>query len=94
MPRFNRECRVVEVLLGGSAVLLVKTWDSPGVLAAGRAIGEALEHPAAMRWDLKPPSIERWREEDRLARVYQEWLVPTQAVSSASLSRPRMRGIR
>jgi len=51
MPKFNRERRVIELLRSGHAVLLIKTWDTPGVLVAGRAFADALEHPAAMRWD-------------------------------------------
>jgi hypothetical protein len=51
MPRFNRERRVIELLQGGRAVLLFKSWDTPGVLAAGRAFADALEHPASMTWD-------------------------------------------
>jgi hypothetical protein len=51
VPRFNRENRVIAVLQSGRAVLLFKSWDTPGVLAAGRVFADALEHPAGMRWD-------------------------------------------
>jgi hypothetical protein len=59
MPRFNRERRVVELLRGGRAVLIIRSWDTPGVLAAGRAFADALEHPAQMKWDSTPPSVDR-----------------------------------
>jgi hypothetical protein len=51
VPRFNRESRVIAVLQSGRAVLLFKSWDTPGVLAAGRAFADALEQPAGTRWD-------------------------------------------
>jgi hypothetical protein len=55
VPKFNRERRIVELLRGGNAVLLIKSWDTPGVLAAGRAFADALEHPASMTWAAHPP---------------------------------------
>jgi hypothetical protein len=62
VPRFNRERRLIELLRKGHAVLLFRSWDTPGVLAAGRAHAEALEHPARMEWDPRlreaPESIE------------------------------------
>jgi hypothetical protein len=61
MPRFNRERRVVELLRNGLAPLTIRSWDTPGVLAAGKAHGEALEHPARMEWDSHPPDIDRWK---------------------------------
>jgi hypothetical protein len=60
MPRFNRERRVIELLRGCRAVLLIRSWDTPGVLAAGRAFADALEHPAQMKWDATPPSVDGW----------------------------------
>jgi len=51
MPKFNRERRVIELLASGSAVLLFRSWDTPGVLAATKAFTDALEHPAGMNWD-------------------------------------------
>jgi hypothetical protein len=61
LPRFNRERRLIELLRKGHAVLLFRSWDTPGVLAAGRAHGEALEHPAGMRWDSPPPAGDKDR---------------------------------
>jgi hypothetical protein len=46
----------MELLEQGHAVLMFRSWDTRGVLAAGRAHGEALEHPAGMRWDSRPPA--------------------------------------
>ena len=54
MPKFNRERRVIEALRSGRAVLLIRVWDTPGVLAAGRAFADALEHPARTEWDSRP----------------------------------------
>jgi len=61
MPKFNRERHVVEVLRKGLAPLTIRSWDTPGVLAAGRAFANALEHPAGMVWDAKPPSVDAWK---------------------------------
>ena len=58
MPKFNRERRIVELLKGGNAVLVIKSWDTPGVLAAGRAFADALEHPASMTWDAPPEPLD------------------------------------
>jgi hypothetical protein len=58
MPRFNRERRVIELLRGGRAVLLIRSWDTPGVLAAGRAFADAIEHPPRTQWDPIPVSVE------------------------------------
>ena len=51
MPAFNRERRLAELLRTGHAVLLIQTWDTPGVLAAGKAFAEALGLPALIEWD-------------------------------------------
>lgn len=51
LPTFNREKRVTELLRQGRAVLLIKTWDTPGVLAAGKGFIDALELPALTEWD-------------------------------------------
>jgi len=44
-------------------VLLIKTWDSPGVIPASRAVGEALEHPALIRWDPNPLDPKAWAKD-------------------------------
>jgi hypothetical protein len=54
MPRFNRERLVTHILKNGYGVLLLRRFgweDEAGVLVAGRRLGEALEHPAGLRWD-------------------------------------------
>jgi hypothetical protein len=53
---------MIELLEEGSAVLLIMTWDTPGVIAAGRKIADAIEHPSQMEWDSSPPLVERWLE--------------------------------
>jgi hypothetical protein len=60
MPRFNREKLVIALLRKNKGVLIQRSWDTPGVIAAGNRVGEALEHPAAMRWDPHPPNPEIW----------------------------------
>jgi hypothetical protein len=42
--------------------------DDPGVLGAGRRIGEALEHPFGMRWDPVPPNPCRWAFDRQLEK--------------------------
>jgi hypothetical protein len=58
VPKFNRERRIVGLLKGGNAVLVIKSWDTPGVLAAGRAFADAFEHPASMTWDAHPEPLD------------------------------------
>ena len=72
MPRFNREKLLLQVLNDGRAVLIQHSWDRPGVLGAGRKIGEALEHPADMRWDLTPPCPRLWEWENELVHIRRE----------------------
>ena len=72
MPRFNKEKLVIRLLNDGRAVLLLHSWDSPGVVGAGREIGEALEHPAGMRWDHKPPCPRLWEWENELVHIRRE----------------------
>jgi len=59
MPKFNRERQLIGLLKAGHAVLLIKTWDTSGVLAAGRGFADALEHPARARWDPMPTSVSK-----------------------------------
>jgi hypothetical protein len=61
VPRFNRERRIAELLRSSRAPLTIRSWDTPGVLAAGRAFAEALEFPPNMRWDTTPLNVEYWR---------------------------------
>ena len=61
MPRFNRERRVIDLLKSGRAVLLFRSWDTPGVLPAGAMFAEALERPAMLHWDPRPPDPGHWR---------------------------------
>jgi|GEM_PF-6879747 len=64
MPQFNRERLVTKILKNGQGLLVLRRFgweDSAGVLVAGRRVGEALEHPAGMRWD--EPLVEIQRRE-------------------------------
>lgn len=64
MPKFNRERLVTQILKKGQGVLVLRRFgweDSAGVLAAGRRMGESLEHPAGIRWD-EPLAETRQRE--------------------------------
>lgn len=69
MPKFNRERRVVELLKQGIAPLTIRSWDTAGVLAAGRAHGEAMEHPARMDWDDYPPDVQRWLDQIQVRQL-------------------------
>src|SRR5213593_28553 len=73
MPTFNRARRVLELLEKGHAVLLIKSWDTPGVLSAGRAVANAIEHPASMEWDSRPPAVERWTSRLEAEARRREW---------------------
>jgi hypothetical protein len=72
MPQFNRERLVIKLLRDGRGVLVQQSFDSSGVIAAGRCIAEALEHPSRMRWDPKPPSTDVWKWERDLVAIRRE----------------------
>jgi hypothetical protein len=72
MPKFNRERLVIEVLHEGRAVLIQWSLDNPGVMVAGRRIGEALEHPFGMSWDPNPPCPAVWEWDRELLLIRRE----------------------
>jgi hypothetical protein len=61
VPRFNRERKIAELLRSGRAPLTIRSWDTPGVLAAGLSFAEALEFPPNKPWDSTPPDVTYWR---------------------------------